>query len=558
KKSDLERGELNKEKTGVKIEGLEVINPVNNQVIPLFVADYVLANYGFGAVMAVPAHDQRDWEFAENFGLEKIQVITPIDQSILNISNTYPWPINDDFKSGDSTIKRMQKAMEVAYGVLLKKGAEVCFMGEGIVVNSGEFNGLTTAEFKKRIVTWLEKNNTGKKAVNYKLRDWIFSRQRYWGEPIPMIYCQKCQWQTVPEDQLPVILPDILDFMPTEDGQSPLAKVDSWVHTTCPKCGGPAERETDVMPNWAGSNWYFIRYCDPQNNKQMIDPQKASYWLPVDWYNGGMEHTTLHLLYSRFVYKFLYDIKAVPEVCGSEPYAKRTAQGMVLGEGGIKMSKSKGNVINPDGYIQKYGADTVRLYEMFMGPFDQSIAWDDQGVVGMFRFLKKVFALQEKVKKEYQDQELVFKILHQSIKKVGLDIESMRFNTAVAQLTILLKELEKAESISENLFSKFILILAPFAPHLAEELWSLLGHQETLAYEPWPAYDEDLAKAENIILGIQVNGKLRDTIELALDTIDSAELKNKVLALPKVQAHIENKEVKKYLHIKNKIISIVV
>jgi len=389
------------------------------------------------------------------------------------------------------------------------------------------------------------------------LRDWIFSRQRYWGEPIPMINCQKCGWQPVPEKDLPVILPAIDDFMPTKDGESPLAKDKNWVKIKCPKCNGLAQRETDVMPNWAGSNWYFVRFADPKNKQKLIDAKKAKYWLPVDWYNGGPEHTTLHLLYSRFVYKFLYDIKVIPKELGSEPYKKRTAHGMILGKGGIKMSKSKGNVITPDKYIEKYGADTVRLYEMFMGPFDQSIVWDDKSVVGVHRFLNRVWDLQNKIA-AIEDGKEVLQVLHQTIKKVGDDIEAMRFNTAASQLMILVKFLEKQKEVSKGTFSKLVLILSPFTPHLAEEMWQLLGHQESLIYEAWPQHDKSLAQAETKTLAIQINGKLKDTIDLPIDTEDNKEIKDKVLALPKIKKALQDKEVKKYIHIKNKAINIVV
>ena len=514
-KSDLERADLTKEKSGIRLEGLEAINPANQEHIPIFVADYILSSYGHGAIMAVPAHDQRDWEFAKKFDLEIRQVVK-------------------------------------AEGDITKNAIE----NEGVAMNSKEFDGLTTIEFQIKIIDWLTKNNLGKKATNYKLRDWVFSRQRYWGEPIPMIDCPKCGWQSVSEADLPVVLPIIDDFMPTEDGQSPLAKVEDWVNTKCPKCAGPAKRETDVMPNWAGSNWYFIRYCDPKNNQKLVNTDKAQYWLPVDWYNGGSEHTTLHLLYSRFVYKFLYDIKAVPQELGSEPYKKRTAHGMILGDGGIKMSKSKGNVIAPDKYIEKYGADTVRLYEMFMGPFDQAIAWDDKGVVGIFRFLNRVWDLQNKVA-VVEDNKEVMQVLHQTIRKVSEDIEAMHFNTAVSQLMILVKILEKQTNISKNILIKFILILSPFIPHIAEEIWELLGNRESLVYEDWPQYDKALATADIMTLAIQVNGKLRETIDLPAGNEDSQEIKNRVLSLPKIQKALDGKEIKKYIHIKDKVISIV-
>ena len=352
-------------------------------------------------------------------------------------------------------------------------------------------------------------------------------------------------------------LPDIKDFKPTDDGQSPLAKAEDWVKTECPSCGGQARRETDVMPNWAGSNWYFIRFCDPKNNQELIDKKKAEYWLPVDWYNGGMEHTTLHLLYSRFIFKFLYDIGVIPKKVGSEPYKKRTAQGMVLGEGGIKMSKSKGNVINPDSYVSRYGADTVRMYEMFMGPFDQSIAWDDKGVAGIYRFLNRAWDLQDKLD-EKADNVDINNVLHKSIQKVGEDIVAMRFNTAIAQLMILANALEKQDKINNEVFEKFVLILAPFAPHMAEELWSELGHKDSLAHEKWPKYDAKLAQDELVTIGIQVNGKVRSEIELPHDTEPSEDIKKQILEQDKIKKYIEDKELIKFIHIKNRIISIVV
>ena len=543
-KSDLERTE-NKDKSGVEIKGIKAINPANNEEISIFVADYVLSTYGFGAIMAVPAHDERDWDFAKKYNL----------------------PIREVIQGGD-----------------INKEA---YSGDGLAVNSEQYNGLSSEEFKKKITSWLEKNHLGKKAINYKLRDWIFSRQRYWGEPIPMINCSQCGWVPEEEKNLPVVLPKIKDYLPTEEGDSPLAKAKSWRKVKCPKCGQPAQRETDVMPNWAGSNWYFVRYCDPKNNQKLVDPQKAKYWLApsgqdqngqggVNWYNGGMEHTTLHLLYSRFVFKFLYDIGAVPKEVGSEPYQKRTAQGMILGEGGIKMSKSKGNVINPDIYVQQYGADTTRVYEMFMGPFEQSIAWDDKGVVGAHRFLNRVWDLLDRKKvnfddvgglTKFKDSQTVSSVnkkdllilLNQTIKKVSEDIDNMRFNTAISQLMILLNEMDKDENlVPKSIFEKFVLLLAPFAPHLAEELWQKLGHKKSLAYQKWPAYDPTLVQEEVISLGIQINGKVRDEISLPFDTLPSPEIEQKVLALDKVKKHIADKKIIKFIHIKNKIISIVI
>ncbi|MFH1173430.1 MAG: class I tRNA ligase family protein, partial [bacterium] len=427
-----------------------------------------------------------------------------------------------------------------------------CFAGNGLAINSGQFDGLSTTEFKNKITAWLQKEGLGKKAVNYHLRDWVFSRQRYWGEPIPMVNCPKCGWQPVAEKDLPVILPEIKDFMPTAEGDSPLAKAGDWLKAKCPKCGGEAIRETDVMPNWAGSNWYFIRYCDPKNNKVMIDKDKAKYWLPVDWYNGGMEHTTLHLLYSRFVYKFLYDIGAVPKECGSEPYKKRTAQGMVLGEGGIKMSKSKGNVINPDKFVQEYGADTVRLYELFMGPFDQAIPWDTKGVIGVRRFLDKVYNLLDKVNKS-EDADLP-RYLHKTIKKVSEDIETMDFNTAISQMMIFVNQVK---AISQESLAKFLLLLAPFAPHLAEEMWQKLGNQPSIFKSGWPKYDPKLIQDETITLVVQVNSKVRDNLSVPAD-ISEAEAKKLALASAKVQKHLAGQEPKKIIFVKGKLMNIVI
>ncbi len=516
-KSDLERSDTTREKTGVEIKGLKVVNPATGEEIPIFVADYVTTGYGTGAIMAVPAHDQRDWEFAKKYKLE----IRPV------------------IEGGDIEVE--------AYPAI----------NGGVMINSGQFTGLTVADFKIKIIDWLQKNKIGKITTNYRLHDWIFSRQRYWGEPIPMVYCAKCAWQAVAESDLPVVLPNIKDFKPGSDGQSPLAKVEAWVNTKCPKCGGQAKRETDTMPNWAGSNWYFIRYTDPKNNKQLADPKKIKYWLPVDWYNGGNEHTTLHLLYSRFIFKFLYDIGVIPKEVGDEPYKKRTAQGMILGEGHVKMSKSRGNVVNPDDYIKKYGADALRLYIMFMGPFDQSIAWDDQGVVGAYRFVNKFWNLQAKLAKKSDTSSEIEQLLNQSIKKIGEDISQMHFNTAISQLMILTNAFDKESKIDQNIWSKLLILLSPFAPHLAEELWQLLGHQHSLAHESWPKYDENLVKKQLLTIAIQINGKVRDMIELQVDTEDSADLQKQILAREKVQKILAGSKVKKFIYVKNKIISIV-
>lgn len=510
-KSDLERTDLAKVKTGVKLEGVMAINPVNQAELPIFVADYILASYGHGAIMAVPAHDQRDWDFAKKFDLPIIQVID-------------------------------------AEGDLTKNALE----GEGKLINSGEWNDLKYPEDLDKIFASLEKSKCGIKTINYKLRDWVFSRQRYWGEPIPLIHCLKCGVQAVPESDLPVVLPEVEKYEPTGTGESPLENITEWVSTTCPQCGGNARRETNTMPQWAGSSWYWLRYIDPNNEQAIADSEKLKAWLPVDLYIGGAEHAVLHLLYARFWNMVLFDLGVVPF---EEPFVKLVNQGMILGEGGVKMSKSKGNVINPDSIVQEFGADTLRLYEMFMGPFEDDKTWNTESIKGIFNFLKKVWALQFDLADSENAQNQ--KLIHRTIKKVTEDLENFRFNTAISALMILVNDLDKKQ-VAKNDLAKIVLLLSPLAPHMAEEIWQNLGHTETLAYENFPGYDEDLAKAENIILGIQINGKLRDTIELALDTTDSAELKNKVLALPKVQAHIENKEVKKYIHIKNKIISIVV
>ena len=518
KKSDLERADNTKDKTGVELKGLKAINPVSKEEIPIFVADYVTMGYGTGAIMAVPAHDQRDWEFAKKYDLPIVPVI----------------------EGGDLTVE--------AYPALNGR----------VMINSGQFTGLTVDDFKIKILNLLQKNKVGKVTVNYRLHDWIFSRQRYWGEPIPMVYCSKCDWQPLSEKDLPLVLPDIKDFKPGPEGQSPLAKLEDWAKTTCPKCGGEARRETDTMPNWAGSNWYFIRYTDAKNDKQLADPKKIKYWLPVDWYNGGNEHTTLHLLYSRFVFKFLYDIGAIPKEVGSEPYRKRTAQGMILGSGGVKMSKSRGNVVNPDDYVKQYGADALRMYIMFMGPFDQSIAWDDKGVSGLVRFLNRVWDWQDRIAPDVQLDQEVERLLHQSIKKIGDDIMAMRFNTAVSQLMILLNTFDKLEQVSQDVFEKFIILLSPFAPHITEELWQQLGHQDSIVKAQWPKFDQALLQNKLITVGIQINGKLRDTIELPLDTEDSTDLQEQILSREKVKQALNGASVKKFIYVKNKIISLVV
>ncbi len=869
KKNELERTDLNKEKTGVELKGIKAINPVNNKEIPIFVADYVMMSYGTGAIMAVPAHDERDFEFAHKYSLPVVDVIRPVfgephddeesrrtisaivynekDEKFLLIKwKKFNWiapviggidgdetpeqaaerevfeetgyrvralerlggEVESHFFADNKNVWRerfdqpvllelidenkeeLDEAEDVKHEVIwldrneaikqmthsyntigierfLRKNYAFVDTAFSVMVNSEFLNGLKPSEAIIKMTKWLEEKNIGKKQIQYKLHDWIFSRQRYWGEPIPMVYCEKCAeeselienaikksnknciivhgsntseeeakeepaenlrhwkpwlkenlektgiktsnelypndwmpdyeaWKSVfekneinentilighsagtafilrwlvenkkkvgkvillapsiiksgkyesdshlkdfefdsslknyfndlvvfysdnddeyiinsakkvhetlggeiiefhkghfvfddmgtnefPEllnkiieesnmgeilnygwhvdENLPIVLPDIDDYLPTDEGDSPLAKVESWIKTKCPVCGGEARRETDVMPNWAGSNWYFIRYTDPKNNKQMVDPERAKYWLPVDWYNGGMEHTTLHLLYSRFVWKFLYDIGAVPKECGVEPYAKRTAHGMILGEGGVKMSKSKGNVINPDEYVKKYGADTLRIYEMFMGPFDQPIAWEDKSVNGMYRFLNRVWNLQEKFNTqttEHKNGNLEI-ILNQTIKKVGEDIEEMKFNTAVSQLMILLNELEKQEEISIIHYSLFIILLSPFAPHIAEELWQILGHEKSITFENWPEYDPQLIQADEFELVVQINGKVREKI-LVPTEISEAEVKKLVLENEKVLRWLNGQEPKKIIYIKGKLVSIV-
>ncbi len=782
KKSDLERSELQKEKTGIELKGVKAINPATKEEIPIWVADYVLASYGTGAIMAVPAHDERDFEFAKKYNLPIKHVVEP-EYSILDISEVL-FVVATKYGEGIKTLKYQYS--------IIKKGQETrtfCFVGEGTNINSDFINGLKTSEAKEKIINWLEKEKIGKREVNYKLRDWVFSRQRYWGEPIPLVHCDKCAtkkpkflflhgfkgtsrgdfwlwlkeelekkgfevrvpdlpntnepnleeqmkfvldnfkidentivithslggvlamelfgqgkakaqklimvapplktefkdgkdrpalnrycdwkfnfskikkqvgeikvildkeddcvspyqpreiaeklgaelietvahsphfncpqapavldsiltsdvlnpgWVSVPEKDLPVKLPEVKKYEPTDTGESPLANVSDWVNTKCPKCGGPAKRETDTMPNWAGSSWYFLRYTDPENNKEFADEKKLKYWMPVDWYNGGMEHTTLHLLYSRFWYKFLYDIGEIPEECGNEPYKKRTSQGLILGEGGEKMSKSRGNVVNPDEMVKEYGADSLRLYEMFMGPFDQHIPWDTNGLIGCQRFLNKVWNLQEKVcetkedwvplvavkfdsdleqrqniaiKKEINNIE---KLLHQTIKKVSEDIEEMKFNTAIAQMMTFinsgfpsLEELinrypelknqlveQTLNQILVSQFKNFLILLAPFAPHIAEEIWSNLGNKKSIHLEKWPDYDESLIKEEKINLVVQINGKLRDTIKVAAD-ISEEEAKKLAMESEKIKKHLTGKP-KKVIFVPGKLVNIVI
>ena len=478
RKSDFERSELAKEKTGVKIDGLTAVNPVNGKEIPIWVSDYVLMSYGTGAIMAVPAHDERDWEFAKKFNMPIIQVVE---------SSEGPVDVNE------------AAFVDVATGKL---------------VNSGFLNGMEVAEAKKAIIEYLEKENIGTQKTNYKLRDWVFSRQRYWGEPIPIVHCDKCGYVPLPEDQLPLELPDVESYMPTDNGESPLAAMRSWVETTCPCCGGPAERETDTMPQWAGSSWYFLRYTDPHNTEALASPEALKYWMPVDWYNGGMEHTTLHLLYSRFWHRFLYDEKVVP--C-PEPYQKRTSHGMILGENGEKMSKSRGNVVNPDDLVNEFGADTLRTYEMFIGAFELSAAWSNEGVKGCRRFLERVWKLQEIVTDEAGYSKELETRMHQTIKKVSSDFETLKYNTAIAAMMSLINDFYKAGKVTRDEFKTLLILLNPVAPHMTEELWQIMNYGGRLYQTSWPTYEEAKTVESEVEIAVQVNGKVRATIKIAAD-----------------------------------------
>lgn len=481
RKSDFERTELNKEKTGVELKGLYAIDPVNDKKIPIWASDYVLMSYGTGAIMAVPAHDTRDYDFACEFHLPIVEVIS----------------------GGDITKEAYTDVQD------------------GELVNSDFLNGLRVADAKKKIINWLEEKNLGTKKINYKLRDWVFSRQRYWGEPIPVVHCEHCGSVPVPEDQLPVLLPNVENYEPTDNGESPLAKMTEWVNTTCPVCGGPAKRETDTMPQWAGSSWYFLRYCDPHNDDALASQEAMDYWMNVDWYNGGMEHTTLHLLYSRFWHLFLYDIGAVP--C-AEPYQKRTSHGMILGENGEKMSKSRGNVINPDDCIADIGADATRVYEMFMGAFDQAIPWSTNGARGCRRFLDRVWRLMDMIKDGKGYQKALTPLMHETIKKVGDDYEAMKFNTAIAAMMSLVNAFNAEGGCTKDELKTLILLLAPVAPHICEEMWQIMGFGSEIAYEAWPTYNEQAMKRSEIEIAVQVLGKVRGHITINPDmTNDEAQ-----------------------------------
>ena len=514
-KSDFERSELNKEKTGVELKGIKAINPLTNKEIPIWVSDYVLITYGTGAIMAVPAHDNRDWEFAKKFNLPIIEVV-----------------------AGGENVQE----------------APFTNVETGKLINSGFLNSLEVKDAINTVIDYLESNKIGTRKVNFKLRDWVFSRQRYWGEPIPVVYCEKCGWVPLPESELPLKLPDIDDYEPGEDGESPLAKQEEWIKTTCPHCGGPARRETDTMPQWAGSSWYYLRYMDPHNNNELASKEALNYWQQVDWYNGGMEHTTLHLLYSRFWHKFLYDIGVVPT---KEPYAKRTSHGMILGSNGEKMSKSKGNVINPDDIVNEFGADTFRVYEMFMGPFDQTAPWSMESIRGCNKFLDRVWNLQDMLVEGDTYSPEFEKMMHKAIKKVTEDIEEMKFNTAVSTFMTMVNEFYKIKRINTAEFSTFLQLLNPFAPHITEELYQKIGNKTTIADSKWPVYDEEKIVDDEIEIPIQINGKLKATVKVPAD-ISEDELKNRIHDLPNVKNSVQDKTIVKEIYVKNKIYNIVV
>ncbi len=513
-KSAFERSELNKEKTGVEIKGITAINPLTNKEIPIWISDYVLITYGTGAIMAVPAHDTRDYEFAKKFNLPIVQVV-----------------------DGDNVDLSKEAFTDVATGKL---------------INSDFLNGLEVAEAKKTVIKYLENNHIGTKKVNYKLRDWVFSRQRYWGEPIPMVYCEDCGWVPVDEKDLPLKLPEVEEFTPGENGESPLAKQTDWINTTCPHCGKPAKRETDTMPQWAGSSWYYLRYMDPHNDKELASKEALEYWSPVDWYNGGMEHTTLHLLYSRFWHKFLYDIGVVPT---KEPYQKRTSHGMILGTNGEKMSKSKGNVINPDDIVNEFGADTFRIYEMFMGPFDQVAAWSMESIRGCGKFLDRVWNMQNMLVDGDNYSKETEKMMHKAIKKVSQDIEDMKFNTSVSTFMTMVNEFYKIGKVNKAEFKTFLTLLNPFAPHITEELNKIAGFDADISTYSWPEYDEEKTIDDEITLPIQFNGKLKATITISVDE-DESSVKEKVHNA--IDSKLDGKTIVKEIYVKNRIYNVVV
>ena len=512
-KSDFERTELVKEKTGVKLEGVRGVNPVNGKEIPIFISDYVLVSYGTGAIMAVPAHDDRDWAFAKKFGCEIIEVV----------------------QGGD-----------------IEKEAFTLKDDTGIMVNSDFLNGMTVKDAIPAMKKWLEEKGIGHEKVNYKLRDWVFSRQRYWGEPIPLVHCDKCGWVPLPEDQLPLLLPEVESYEPTDNGESPLAAMTDWVNTTCPCCGGPAQRETDTMPQWAGSSWYFLRYMDPHNDKALASPEALNYWGQVDWYNGGMEHTTLHLLYSRFWHKFLYDLGVVPF---PEPYHKRTSHGMILGEGGEKMSKSRGNVVNPNDVVAQYGADTMRMYIMFIGDFEKAAAWSDNAVKGCKRFLDRIWNLADQVKEGDTYSKDNEALVHKTIKKVSDDIENMKFNTAIAALMTLTNQFYD-KGVNRAEFQTLLLLLSPFAPHIVEELWERFGLEGMACTSSWPAYDESKTIASEVTIAVQVGGKLKATVTVPMNSDQEAVLEV-VKAEPKIAKLMEGKNLVKVIHVPNKLMNLI-
>jgi len=513
KKSEFERVKLDKEKTGV-FTGSYCINPINGEEVPVWLGDYVISTYGGGAVMVVPAHDQRDFEFAKKYKL----LIKKVIQN----------------KNSD-----------------LQKEA---YEGEGVLINSGEFNGFSSQESREKITKKLNEKQAGKEAIKYKLRDWVFSRQHYWGEPIPVIHCEKCGVVPLLEKDLPLELPYMKEYKPTDSGESPLANIEEWVNVECPKCGGKAKRETDTMPNWAGSNWYYLRYCDPYNDKEIASRKKMDYWMPVDWYNGGMEHTTLHLLYSRFIYKALFDMEIVPQ---SEPYQKRTAHGMILAEDGRKMSKSLGNVVSPDDIVEKYGADTLRVYEMFIGPFDQAIEWNQNGVKGVYKFLNKTWSLVIENSSEKSSPEVIREV-HKLNKKVQEDIGVMKFNTVVSSFMEFVNfALKNKEGIGKDALKIFLVLLSPFAPHITEELWSYLGGKKSIHKQEWTQYNPEFIKEENTILVVQVNGKLRDTFEIK-SGISEGEAKELSLERDLIKKRLGGQKIKRVIFVPNKLINIII
>lgn len=514
RKSDFERTEMAKDKTGVELKGVRAINPVNGKEIPIFISDYVLATYGTGAIMAVPAHDTRDYDFAKAFNLPIIEVV----------------------KGGD----------------IEKEAFTDC--ETGTMVNSGLLDGLSVEEAKVKITEWLKENKKGEPKVNFKLRDWVFSRQRYWGEPIPIVHCDKCGYVALPESELPLLLPELEDFEPTDNGESPLSKLDSWINTTCPHCGGPAKRETDTMPQWAGSSWYFLRYMDPHNKQALASKQALEYWSPVDWYNGGMEHTTLHLLYSRFWHKFLYDIGVVPT---NEPYAKRTSHGMILGENNEKMSKSRGNVINPDEVVESLGADTLRMYEMFMGDFEKAAPWSNSSMRGCKRFLDRVFALLDLVVDGDGYSAELEATVHRTIKKVSEDIEGLKFNTAIAAMMSLVNEIYAKKSVTKGELKTLLQLLNPFAPHMTEEMWEIMKFGGEIAYSAWPVFDEAKCVDDVIEIAVQINGKLKGRITIPADADEKTAL-DAAKSDEKVANELNGKTVIKEIYVKGKIVNIVV